>query len=377
MTQKSFTIYATDSTETNKKNHIIKTYSFNTDDDDTTLVAKSLVVPNHKLVSVNSPSIDNGNIDDDSSEATSKPKTKRSRQTHDSEKKLENKCPPLKKYPWFMKIDWSKPLLIVGSLIFLYLIWTKQDIWIPRLLTSNARIQRTVIVQDREISDELTNVSSYPSLTNTSKDSRPKSTRKEDTIENSEEKNDDQDNSERTNIRNNEDSTGSSTKSSSSHRIHIRSRRVKMSFSKEHEKRKYHSSKNLLIDNDLDDINDAEQYIPITPNQSILLSRHSRKKRRHREIIPYESLKTIIPLKSRIRLSTYNDIIGQFRKNLKSQSRSRRRQFLSTLSNTTGLSKNKLHRFIYKKDFRLLNIQTFVSILDTFHLKLLIVPKQV
>ncbi|CAF3441708.1 unnamed protein product [Rotaria sp. Silwood1] len=402
MTQKVVTIYATDANGTNRKNHVIKTYSFNTDDDDTILMTKSLTVPNHRLVSVNSPSIDSANVDDDSSEASNKPKTKRSRQIHESEKKIENKRSQLKTYPWYKKINWSKPLLVVGSLILLYLMWTKQDIWIPRLLTSNIRIQRSVVVQDREISNELTNSSLHSSPTNAtkpSKDSRLKTVRTEDTIENSDEKNDDQGNSERINVRSNDNSTGSSTKSSSGHRVHIRARRTKMSFSKEHEKKKYRSSRNLPIDDDLDDaidddlddtidddLNgtiDTEENKPIKSSESISPShrrsrkkhRRSQKKHHHREVVRYENSKPIAPLKRSIRLSTYNDIIDQLRRNLKS--RNQGRKFLSTVSKTTGLSKKKLYRFIYKKDFRLLTIQTFISILDTFNLMLLIVPKQV
>ncbi|CAF0946713.1 unnamed protein product [Rotaria sordida] len=85
MTQNILTVYSTDSNGSEKKNHMIKTYSFNTDDDDTIQTAKSLTIPNHKLTSINSPSIDSANLDDESSEGSSKRKTKKSRQTHESE----------------------------------------------------------------------------------------------------------------------------------------------------------------------------------------------------------------------------------------------------------------------------------------------------
>jgi hypothetical protein len=64
-----------------KKPHIIKTYSFTTeDDDDTGLISNSPKTSNHKkLLSMNSPSIDNYNNDGDSSENSKKPKKRKSR----------------------------------------------------------------------------------------------------------------------------------------------------------------------------------------------------------------------------------------------------------------------------------------------------------
>ncbi len=70
-----------------RKPHIIKTYSFTTDEDDaaTESVTKSFqTVSNHnKLMSTNSPSIDSYNNDEDSSENSKKPQKRQSKRQNE------------------------------------------------------------------------------------------------------------------------------------------------------------------------------------------------------------------------------------------------------------------------------------------------------
>ncbi|CAF2261144.1 unnamed protein product [Rotaria magnacalcarata] len=378
MSKQLLTIYATDATGTNKKAQMIKTYSFTTDDDDGTSIVQSEPVSNHdKLLSISSPSIDSANAEDDLSEASTKVKRRKLRRTHESEEKIENTREIRKICPWYKKIDWSKPILAMGLLIFLYITWTKRDVWIPRMLTSNARIRRSVVSKDTVTSDQLTSSSSQipPTIsTMPLQDSPLASDHKEDNIDNNEKDNDDDDqnNSERINVENSEESTISSGKTNSGHQVNIRIRRNKMSFSKEHKKKKHRHSHDLPADDELEETDDGGQAKEIKSNESIASLRNHPPKKNRREIIQNENVKIRPVVNHGIRLSTYDDIIDQLRKNLKS--RTRDQDFLSTVSKKTGLNKDKLYRFIYKKDYNLLTLETFMSLLDTFNLMLLVVP---
>lgn len=69
-----------------KKPHIIKTYSFTTDDDETTVMDNLSNESNHqKSVSLYNPSIDTNNNEDYSSENTSKIRKRRSKRQTDIE----------------------------------------------------------------------------------------------------------------------------------------------------------------------------------------------------------------------------------------------------------------------------------------------------
>lgn len=84
MSKQFLTVNSTDISGVNKKIHMIKTYSFTTDDDDGIPVTEFQTISNHdKLLSINSPSIDSVNVEDDLSEASSKVKRRKSRRTHD------------------------------------------------------------------------------------------------------------------------------------------------------------------------------------------------------------------------------------------------------------------------------------------------------
>ncbi|CAM2699030.1 unnamed protein product [Rotaria socialis] len=378
MSKQFLTIYAADSTGTNRKAQMIKTYSFTTDDDEGTSIVQSEPVSNHdKLLSISSPSIDSANAEDDLSEVSTKAKRRKPRRTHESEEKIEDTHETRKICPWYKKIDWSKPILSMGLLIFLYITWTKRDVWIPRMLTSNARIRRSFVSKDTVTSDQLTSSSSQISPTISTiplQDSPLAFDHKEDNIDDHEKDNDDDDqnNSERINFENNEESTISSGKANNGHRVNIRIRRNRMSFSNEHNKKKHRHSHDLPADDELEKTDGGRQVKVIKPNESIASLQNHPPKKNRREIVQNENVKIRTVVNHGIRLSTYDDIIDQLRKNLKS--RTRDRDFLSTLSKKTGLNKDKLYRFIYKKDYNLLTLEAFMSLLDTFNLMLLVIP---
>jgi hypothetical protein len=150
------------------------------------------------------------------------------------------------------------------------------------------------------------------------------------------------------NIENIEEKKNDVNEELNSQKINLRVRKNKMNFNKEIPKKKPHHHHSPNSSNE---------------DQSILSS--TKKKHQHRSLITQQS--------TPIHISTYDDIIEQVRKNLKS--RSRQREFFSKLSKVTGLKKDQLYRFIYKKDYHIITLETFVTTLDSFHLMLLIVRK--
>jgi len=240
--------------------------------------------------------------------------------------------------------------------------WLKKDIWIPRLLSSNNRIARYAMTQHQHIENELTySSSSSSSLTTTTSmlpiDSLSNSSLEENTTEKDEENNEEQSENEEID----EDPTVSPTKSSSSHKTNLKLRRNKVDFSQERSKKKPNHSQDRPVA-------DEKKPKPILPSTSPSLT-----KSHHRSLVPTNNVKSLTSLHPNLSLMSYNDIVSQLRKNLKS--RSRDRNFLPTVLKATGLNKSQLYRLIYKKDYQILTLQTFISLLDTFNLMLLIVPK--
>jgi hypothetical protein len=90
MTERFLTINGSDSSNPGKKTHMIKTYSFTTDDDD----ASSTVAPvpqisnRQKLLSVNSISVDTANNEDDVPDVAIKVKKRKSRKTVEIEVRI-------------------------------------------------------------------------------------------------------------------------------------------------------------------------------------------------------------------------------------------------------------------------------------------------
>lgn len=244
------------------------------------------------------------------------------------------------------------------------------------MLTSNTRIHRSIVTKEAENTDDLENssINLIPTTPQSlSTDTTTASPNEEDDIENKNQNNDDTTVDEQTNTEKNEDSVFLPSKTGGGQRVNLRTRGTKMRFSREHKKRKHRHAKHESNDDVLEETDDTKESTRIIKSKQSAssLDSHSSKKHR-RDIVTNENLKKT-DLKSGIRLSTYDDITEQLRKNL--QSRSRDQGFLSTVSKNTGLNKNKLYRFIYNKDYHLLTLQTFISLLDTFNLMLLIVPK--
>ena len=212
--------------------------------------------------------------------------------------------------------------MFVGILIFIYFMWMKRDIWVERFLTSKTRLRHSVIKQNETIVKEPTDSLLMDS---SSKEDRIETILKEKIP----------------------------TKSNDSQKLNLRVRKTKMNFNQEpSQKKKRRSSLDL-------------------PNKDESSPSPSVKKRSHsRAIIRKENTQN-----SPIHLSNYNDIAEQLRRNLKA--RSRDRDFYKILTNITGLNKNKLNEFIFKKNDEILTLKTFISLLDSFHLMILIVPKEI
>jgi hypothetical protein len=212
----------------------------------------------------------------------------------------------------------------VAVLFLLYFTWSKREKIIPRLLASRSRIRRSITPNEELITDS----------------SLISSSSQEDKIENIEKENN--------NLNDNEriisDSLPSPSKST---KTHLRTRRNKISFNKDGSTKKPHELNDQSIEEE-----------------------NSLAKKSNRNVTSVESL---MHLNTTLILYNYNDIINQIRKHLKTKVRDR--QFFSILSKTTGLSKTKLHRFIYHKDYKLLTLQTFISLLDTLKLMIIIVPQ--
>ena len=129
-----------------------------------------------------------------------------------------------------------------------------------------------------------------------------------------------------------------------------------MSFSRDRPKKKHRHLKNQFISDDVED-NDVD----ITEGKKsselkktgVLLPNQPLDKRHHRALVKNENLKTKISSNSGVRLPKYDHIIEQLRKLLEPQGQNR--DFFTTITKTTGLSKDKVHRFIYKKGFSSFN----------------------
>jgi len=287
-----------------------------------------------------------------------------------------------KKQPWYTKIDstiFIKPLIGVGILILIYLMWVKRDVWIPRLLTSNTRIRHTIMKNEEKLNERGSS-----SQTSTTKDSLVGA--HEDNIVDDNEKNNDQ-----TSIGDNDDSSTTYSKSTSQ-KINLKTRRNKMSFSKDRPTKKTYGPIHHIIDGDDDDdddddddkVNDGDDdddnddeiiIEPIKVKESVIPSSiHSSKKHqrgsgqsREQKVKPPLSSKTTLILRP------HDDIVDQLYKLVKS--RGKNRDLLAILTKQTGLNKGKINRFIYGKDFSILTLDLLISFLNSYDSTLLIVPK--
>lgn len=196
---------------------------------------------------------------------------------------------------------------------------------------------------------------------------------------------------------NDEDSPKVTNKYSASQKLNIRARRNKMSFSKERYKKKGHRLPRQTTDGDdniTDDIGDdddddddddtledAAGKIVIGSNKikepNLSSTIHSSKKhhhRHHRSATPHEEdVKTSLSLKNTSTLSSNDDIIAQLKKMV--QSRGGRQDLAKVLAKVAGFNQAKINRFINRKDYSLITLDTFMSLLDSFDSTILILSK--
>lgn len=166
-----------------------------------------------------------------------------------------------------------------------------------------------------------------------------------------------------------EESPASSSRASPAHKLNIRARRNKMSFSKERQKTKHRHLPNDLSNDNEDSIEGNDLKVTIIPATKKGHHHHHR----HRPKLDDGKLSKLAEVNSKAILLSDENLVDQLRTLIKS--RGRHRDFLLTLSKETGLSKTKVHQLIHNKDLRVLTLQTLLSLLNSYHSTLLIVPK--
>ena len=142
-----------------------------------------------------------------------------------------------------------------------------------------------------------------------------------------------------------------------------------MSFSKERQKTKHRHASQGLSNDDEDSIEGNDPTETIIPATKKGHHHHHR----HRPKSDDEKSNKLAEVNSKAIILSDENLVEQLRTLIKS--RGRHRDFLLTLSKETGLSKTKVHQLIHNKDFRVLSLQTLLSLLNIYHSTLLIVPK--
>ncbi|CAF1079787.1 unnamed protein product [Rotaria magnacalcarata] len=327
-----------------------------------------------------------------------------------------------RKRSWYTKIDLVKPIIFITSLLLIYLIWVNRDVLIVRLLTSNARVRHTAIMMEHILHEEVdlsqgSSIKESSSTVSSASSSSPSSTSTassspsspEDEIiggnnDNINDNNNDNINHDQSFLTDNDDDSPKVTsKHSSSQKINIRTRRNKMSFSKERPKKKNHRLQHRTIDddntnddvgggdddddddgddNDNDDvlednidkivINPSKIKDPILPS-TIHSSKKYHHKRRRSAASHEENQKGPVSSKANSILPVNEDIVEQLRKVIKAQGG--QRDFTKALSKATGLNEAKINRFIHDKDYSVMTLHTFIALLNSFDTTLLILSK--
>ncbi|CAF1267691.1 unnamed protein product [Rotaria sp. Silwood1] len=351
------------------------------------------------LLTINSPSVDS--INDRDGSASDNPLTgklkKKRRATIAPMSDEEFRKIAIKKRPWYTKVDLTKPILCVAILFLICIIWIKRDVLVVRLLTSNARVQHTALAIQQRLNEK-----DESSQASTMKDSSSASSSQDATANVN--NNDDDNNKNNNNVNNNdiindhasltdndEDSPKTTGKGSSSQKINLRTRRNKMSFSKERHKKKHRHLRHKVIDDDNvnDDIvdddvleDDIDKAIikankmkePVLPSSIRSSKKHHHNHKHRRSTSSHETnLTKPISSKSHTILPLHNGVAEQIQKLLKSQGG--RRDLMKILKKETGLSQGQINRFIQKKDFNVVSLQTFISFLNSLDAKLLLVSK--
>lgn len=329
-------------------------------DDETDPIALDEVQRRRRLVAgqFNNRSVDDEDLPDEKI-SPEKLRKKKQRQAMQQGNNSDIKRHASKRRPWYLRIDLSKPLFFVALLCLIYFMWVKREVWIPRLLTSNTRVRREAMKKAQEMNDKSD--SSLPSVVvsplsekSNDRDSRGKEI-------------DGGNNNGPLLSDTDEESLSSSSRASHTSKLNVRARRNKMSFSKERQKTKHRYVSQGLSNDDEDSLegNDLEGTVIPTTKKS---HRH-----RHRSKLDDDKSNKLAEVNSKAIILSDENLVEQLRILIKS--RGRRRDFLLTLSKETGLSKTKVHRLIYHKDYRVLTLETLLSLLNTYHSNLFIVPK--
>ncbi|CAF1391239.1 unnamed protein product [Adineta steineri] len=355
MTERYLTVNGTHSAGAKKKGYMIKTYSFTTDEDDAAadIPDSRPTLNNNNTLSVVSPSADNISNGDSVSDSSTTVKKRKSRRSSPTQMTGEKILLPIKKTPWYKKINWSKPIVFIGVILTIYIMWLKRDVIIPRiLLSSTVRTRLSTISKHERTVDELANPST---IENSFTDSLSDIPHEDNFIDNTKDYNPELSDDE-------ENSTASSTKSYRNNILNVRVRKNKMSFNQESSTKKKSS---LTQNQPIDKKKQTKSVKPVVSTSS--------KKQNRGSVIQYESFTRKPNLYSAANIFTFDDIIEELRKNL--TSRKRDSQFLSKALSATGLDKNTLYQIVHKKKFSLLTLRTFASLLDAFNLMILIVSK--
>ncbi|CAF3741864.1 unnamed protein product [Rotaria socialis] len=326
----------------------------------------------------------------------------------------ESKKRSNRKRSWYTKIDLVKPIIFITSLLLIYLIWVNRDVLIVRLLTSNARVRHTAIMMEHILHEEVnlppgssikesSSIASSASASASASASSSSLSSPEDEIiggnnDHINDNNNDNINHDQSSLTDNDDDSPKVTsKHSSSQKVNLRTRRNKMSFSKERPKKKNHRLRHMTIDDDSanddvgdddDDDDDDDDVLedntdkivinpskikePISPSTI-----HSSKKyhhKRHQSAASHEEKKKG-PASSKANsvLPANEDVVEQLRKVIKAQGG--HRDFTKALSKATGLKEAIINRFIHDKDYSVITLHTFIALLNSFDSTLLILPK--
>ncbi|UJR24756.1 hypothetical protein I4U23_006130 [Adineta vaga] len=392
-------------------NRLSKSVSFNTDDDDSVQPGDSQHISDNEgsaaqsntislaadklkrgLFSIHSPSIDSINdpegLNSDIPLSEKIKKKKQRRLTHQSSVDSGKKV-VVKSQPWYTKVDLIKPLIYVGLVIILYFMWTQRAVWIPRLLTSNSRIRHIALANEEKLQEK-----GYSPQNTASDNSNSTNSNQDDDDDDDDDNNNDSNNSrDQTSVTNNdENSPTTSNKYTTPQKLNIRVRRNKMSFSNKDrpDKKRRLVQRSIIDDDDEDDVIEDNGIIETDSDEVVIKDKisglpssiHSSKRHHHHHHQQQQQSKangsrgknrrTVLSSQTGLATTSQHDLIVQLQRLIGSHERSR--NLLSVISKETGLKKDKIKQFIEKKNFRVISLDNFISIINSYNSSLLIIP---
>ncbi|UJR24010.1 hypothetical protein I4U23_026975 [Adineta vaga] len=307
-----------------KKKGMIKTYSFTTDEDETKPGTDSQLITTHqKSLSEKSPSNENMSSESDGSDSSKILEKRKSPRQIESLKMPQKQTPSSKKSESAKSFDRSTVFMILGILVLAYFMWIKRDIWISRLILSpRFAVRRSILAQATMLS------------TDSSLDTSKKT----------------------------ESQTFVTTKSNNTDHVNIKIRRTKMNFGSDQPKKKL-----LYVpDRSTNDTKSVKPSVTVSKNSSSKKHSHTPTVSIRKE--NSECYRTLS--NSTTDLLTYNETLERIRNNL--TLRNGNRNILPKVIRKTGLKKHQLYQFLYKKNQHVLSLETFLSLLNIFDLKILI-----